>query len=245
LGLINNDEEVRYNWLNPDTGDETNIKVGCMSDMLDTSPLFRNRKKGASIDIETLKRIIEQDAPTVYGAGVFGGDATTPQKDGIKFCAVGYESYADLQKIVSLKKLPDTVCVDNNGLATSVQNQTPMVTSSATNTASSNMFKSQSQINCESAGGNWLGTGCLCPTGQAWVNNKCVINGTNLTAGAILGGGTSSVTQFNNTTQQIQNMNNSLRMTFCRQYGGKWDIEKQSCNCVGTSEFLKCMDATK
>ena len=124
LGLINNDEEVRYNWLNPDTGDETNIKVGCMSDMLDTSALFRNRKKGASIDIETLKRIIEQDAPSVYGARFGGlGTTTAPDPDGIKYCKVNPETFIELEKIVSLKTLPQNVCVTDAFLKSEAENK--------------------------------------------------------------------------------------------------------------------------
>ena len=126
LGLIGDDETVRYNWLNPEDGDSTLIRVGCMSDMLETSALFRNRKKGASIDIETLQRIIEQDAPSVYGAGRLGGDATTPKKDGIKFCAVNQKSLADLEKIVSLKTLPAKVCVDNSFAVKEVTDELPV-----------------------------------------------------------------------------------------------------------------------
>ena len=124
LGLINNDEEVRYNWLNPDTGEETNIKVGCMSDMLDTSALFRNRKKGASIDIETLKRIIEQDAPSVFGSR-FGGKGTTtaPDPDGIKYCKVNPDTFIELEKIVSLKTLPQNVCVTDAFLKSEAENK--------------------------------------------------------------------------------------------------------------------------
>ena len=112
---LTNGEEVQRNWLWEEQGEfNGNIRVGCASSALQSSTLFRNRKKAAKIDIETLERIIEQDAPTVYGAGRLGGNATTPKKDGIKFCAVNQESLADLEKIVSLKKLPAKVCVDNS-----------------------------------------------------------------------------------------------------------------------------------
>ena len=124
LGLLQETEEVRYNWLNPDDGEEGLIRVGCMSDMLETSALFRNRKKGASIDIATLERIIEQDAPSVYGAR-FGNSSskTAPNPDGIKFCAVSEKTFADLEKIVALKKLPDKVCVSENELGHELENE--------------------------------------------------------------------------------------------------------------------------
>ena len=114
LGLLQETEEVRYNWLNPDDGEEGLIRVGCMSDMLETSALFRNRKKGASIDIATLERIIEQDAPSVYGARLNGWQDKTPDNYGVKFCKVNGDTYAELEKIVSLKTLPQDVCVTEN-----------------------------------------------------------------------------------------------------------------------------------
>lgn len=134
LGLIPNGEDVRYNWLNPDTGDETNIKVGCMSDMLDTSALFRNRKKGASIDIETLKRIIEQDAPTVYGSRFGGsGKTTAPDPDGIKYCKVNPDTFIELEKIVSLRQLPKSVCVTDTLLTSEAENKESLGTTSVDN----------------------------------------------------------------------------------------------------------------
>ena len=241
-------DEVQRNWLYAETSDmDANVRVGCASSALEQSKFFRNRKKGADIDIAVLERIIEQDAPSVYGASFGGrGKTTAPKPDGVKFCAVNEESLADLEKIVSLKRLPDNVCVDDAFLLNEYTNNAPVVKGDDNKSSTiSNVLKTQAQKNCESVGGFWLGLSCNCPTGQTWVNNNCVINGTNLTASAILGGGTESANQFNNTAQQIQNINDRLRMTYCIQYGGNWDIKKQSCNCAGTSEFLKCMDATK
>lgn len=114
LGLIPDGETVRYNWLNPEDGELNMIRVGCMSDMLETSALFRNRKKGASIDIETLQRIIEQDAPSVYGSRFRGSEETTPENYGVMFCKINGTTYTELEKIVSLKTLPKNVCVTEN-----------------------------------------------------------------------------------------------------------------------------------
>ena len=116
--MLTNNEEVEKSWLYPDIGSDgnTQIRVGCASEILDNSNLFRNRKKQASIDIETLQRIIEQDAPSVYGNSLFGGN-TTPESDGIIYCAVNAESFAELQKSAALKRLPDDVCVPQNRLS--------------------------------------------------------------------------------------------------------------------------------
>ena len=50
---------------------------------------------------------------SVFGR-VYGGEVTTPEKDGIKYCAVSSEGMQELQKAVSLKKLPDDVCVSKS-----------------------------------------------------------------------------------------------------------------------------------
>lgn len=112
IKVLADDEEVQRNWLYPETGDGgVQVRVGCASEILDNSALFRNRRSQASIDIETLQRIIEQDAPSAYGRnGVFGG-TTTPEKDGLPYCKLTDSTYRDLQKIASLKDLPDKVCV--------------------------------------------------------------------------------------------------------------------------------------
>ena len=112
IQVLQDDADVQRNWLYPETGDGgVQVRVGCASEILDNSALFRNRRSQASIDIETLQRIIEQDAPSAYGRnGVFGG-TTTPEKDGLPYCKLTDSTYRDLQKIVSLKDLPDKVCV--------------------------------------------------------------------------------------------------------------------------------------
>ena len=114
---LTSNDEVQRNWLWEEQGDfGGNIRVGCASSALEQSRFFRNRKKGASIDIETLQRIIEQDAPSVYGSSWSGKRTTAPNPDGIKYCAVSPETIGDLEKAASLKKLPDTICVKDSEL---------------------------------------------------------------------------------------------------------------------------------
>lgn len=130
IQMLTNNEDVQKTWLYPEVEPADNkatVRVGCASESLDNSSLFSNRKKQASIDIETLQRIIEQDAPASYGNTFASG--AKPNPDGIKFCAVGAEGYADLQKIVSLKQLPDVVCVSDNALNTYINQSkiTPIV----------------------------------------------------------------------------------------------------------------------
>lgn len=117
IKMLTNDEEVQRNWLYPETGsaEGVQVRVGCASEALDNSMLFRNRKKQASIDIEVLQRMIEQDAPSVFGGNAFGQNKKA-KPDGIKYCAVNPTTYPELQKSVALKTLPSVVCVADNKL---------------------------------------------------------------------------------------------------------------------------------
>lgn len=114
IKTLSDQDEVMKNWLNYDSDAEgAQIRVGCMSEILDNSPLFGNIKKQSSIDIEVLQRIIEQDAITINS--LFSTDSSKPS-DSMKYCAVNEDLYADLQKAVMLKKLPDRVCVEDEEL---------------------------------------------------------------------------------------------------------------------------------
>lgn len=118
IKMLTSDEEIQRNWLYPEMGTGgVQVRVGCASEALDNSFLFRNRKKQADIDIETLQRIIEQDAPTYYGSNIWSNSQTTPKNDGIIYCAVGAETYNDLRTLAGLRELPDRVCVDKQEMA--------------------------------------------------------------------------------------------------------------------------------
>jgi hypothetical protein len=109
IQMLNSQEEVQQNWLYPEQGEDNSmVRVGCASEALDNSMLFRGRKKQASIDIETLRRIIEQDAPTVL-RNAAPGELT-------RFCSVDDATVADLEKAVNLKQLTPSVCVNERGL---------------------------------------------------------------------------------------------------------------------------------
>lgn len=117
IKMLTDEEEVQRNWLYPEMGtvDGVQVRVGCASEALDNSALFRNRKKQASIDIEVLQRMIEQDAPAVFGGNRFGQNKSA-DPDGVKYCAVNATTFQDLQKYASLKQLPDKVCVRDDDL---------------------------------------------------------------------------------------------------------------------------------
>ncbi len=108
LNMLNNQEEVQQNWLYMDAGSSGGIRVACASDAIDNSKLFKNRKKQASIDVETLKRIINQDAPNVV----------KDPEDAKKWCRVNDEEIiGKLRTMTQRRRLPDSgLCVDINNL---------------------------------------------------------------------------------------------------------------------------------
>ena len=132
--MLANKEEVQRNWLYPEDGDDAHVRVGCASEALDNSQLFRNRKKQANIDIETLRRIIEQDAPTTVRS------QDTSGREQLKYCKVS--TLGNLERMVSMKKLPDKVCVSEAYLNTEIAKSGDMMmaydetTMSTTNHAS-------------------------------------------------------------------------------------------------------------
>ena len=157
---LSSEDEVQRAWLETQSGDNM-IRVGCASSALENSAFFRNRKKQASIDIETLERIIEQDAPAVFGR-VYGGDITTPEKDGIKYCAVSGEGMQELQKAVSLKKLPDEVCISKgklDGTLNNLPNISSIIEDIYQKHRGDDAFWSRTgaMVNCDAVGGIWHG----------------------------------------------------------------------------------------
>lgn len=176
IQMLTSNDEVQYNWLYPDEGFENaQVRIGCASEALESSALFRNRKKQASIDIETLQRIIEQDAPSVYGSSRLRSN-TKPDPDGVKYCAVNADTLVDLQKSANLKKLPSKICTTDADLLTK-WNEKPGVTSGETTEIDATVKASEFlTFNCNSSekcklckrtGGIWYRPDkCQCLLGQ-------------------------------------------------------------------------------
>ena len=111
LGPYTGDKEVKIAWLNEEETENGKFMIGCLSEVLDNSSFFTNRKKQASIDIETLQRIVSQDAlDTSY-------NRKNLVNENLKYCAVDENEYIDLQKLVSTKSLPTkNICISQNTL---------------------------------------------------------------------------------------------------------------------------------
>lgn len=258
---LSDQAQVYRNWLYAEEGErDAMIRVGCASAALETSTFFRNRKKQASIDIETLQRIIEQDAPQTYGSSRWG-TSTDPLKDGIKYCAVNPKTLQELQKVVTLKKLPDKVCVkeddlgkelDRNGAGVSVADASNSNKSEETSggisilDCTSSLLKNSAECTCRQSGGSYYNGTCACSWGYASINGKCEENFDGSKNSAVAASRYSLGTTFKlETSNKINTVSNNLKVTMCSQYGGKWDFMKQTCDCVGASDYLKCKEYTK
>ncbi len=250
IQMLTSDDEVQQNWLYPEQNVDSNgdvrseVRVGCASEALDNSMLFRGRKKQATIDIETLQRIIEQDAPATYGSSRMR-TATHPNPDGVKFCAVNSESLQELQKSVSLKQLPKKVCVADKTLvsdwegggAVTVTEAASVSQPSATGLAildcSSSMWANSNECKCRNSGGSWWG-GCVCPQNYKLVNNQCEF--AYRTSNFKLSENKSPLTGTTVSTSTELNWDKSS----CERRNGTWRDGKCWCGSSELSAFEQC-----
>lgn len=258
IKMLTDDDEVQRNWLYPETGEGgVQVRVGCASEALDNSVLFRNRRRQADIDIEVLQRMIEQDAPVVFGANSFGQNKSA-NPDALKYCAVGAETYQDLQTYASLKELPDKVCVPdddlekmlNNDVAPSqdkadmeqsvfakcgsyrgYQNERCLCENSPSNNT---QWKSDSSENALSGAGECVCTGTEYNIWDSW-EARC-LNRAGYSAEDV---------------RRFVDDNDGTRKEFCYDYvndGAVWNNTTKTCDCSGVSDSTKrelCEDRAK
>lgn len=108
--------EVQRGLLDPAQSTDAMIRIGCASSALESTGLFANRKKQASIDIDTLQRILEQDAPST--CTLFSGNKSDDCTNGYfkKFCFVDDKFYSELQRSAATKSLPKRICISEKDL---------------------------------------------------------------------------------------------------------------------------------
>ncbi|MCM1294762.1 MAG: hypothetical protein NC311_04350 [Muribaculaceae bacterium] len=114
--LSSNDEELSRSYLYPDEGDMGDmVRVGCASNALKGSWLFRGKKQQATIDIETLQRIIDQDNSKIGFTRQSGN--SLGQSEQLKYCALTESGYMNLQKYVGMRGLPKkNICINERKL---------------------------------------------------------------------------------------------------------------------------------
>lgn len=316
IKVLEDEAEVQRNWLYPEIGEGgVQVRIGCASEILDNSSLFSGRKRQASIDIETLERIIEQDAPSVFGGNRFGQNKSA-DPDGVKYCAVTTDTFQDLQTYASLKELPETVCVPDDDLE-KIYNAGGRVASGDSGADGQSVISKCGSLqgyqylkclcdNSPSHNAQWvpakntdmssLGGGeCQC-LGSGEYNKfdyerAMCVNSSGYTAdeqeyvtyvddggyrkdfcedyqsfGAVWNAGSKTcdcskisdsakklacetMTQTeeertrNQTPQQsFEESVSNFKLSMCTNYGGKWDVLSQNCDCTGSSDFVNCIN---
>ena len=108
---------VLREWINEaDDGDKL-VRVGCATSALESIAIFgrRNSRNGATLDLDTLERIIAQDAPEFSINNRYMKQGTDINER-LKYCAINEKSYPRLLTAVKTKKLPKTICTTTKAL---------------------------------------------------------------------------------------------------------------------------------
>lgn len=98
VGIINDGEEVQREWVDANSGMTGSTQVACASDVVMNVSLFRGMKKNATLDIETLRNLINQDSfPSCRKSK--NADGYVLADCGANFCAVPDTSSQRLKKL--------------------------------------------------------------------------------------------------------------------------------------------------
>lgn len=109
VGTVGNKEDVWHEWIDANSGITGTTQVACASDAIDNISIFRGRRKKTSVDIDTLRDFINQDA---YGTcrTPTNGKFEVLEDCGAKFCNVDPKNdtarYKQLRQAFTTKKLP-------------------------------------------------------------------------------------------------------------------------------------------
>jgi len=109
VGTLNEKSTIYREWIDANSGLTGSTQVACASDVIGSVGLFRGRRKNATIDIETLRDLVNQDAYTsCRKANRSDTSDFTAEECGAQFCAVEPVSnrYKQLETAANTKKLP-------------------------------------------------------------------------------------------------------------------------------------------
>ncbi len=197
------DEGVRRNYLYASQGDYgDNVRVGCASSALDSSPMFRNRKKQAKIDIEILQRIIDQDSYPVSTRR----NRNNLDREEVKYCALTESTYASLQKYASLKTLPTKdICINERKLNKTMDRVLLVDSSSIMEIAAQTCTETKGK----DAEFSTITYGCYCvgADGKDAQKDKC------------------------DATQSV-NAKNNAEKSLCERFGATWDGTSCKCSAA-------------
>ena len=123
IGTISADdsEDVQRQWVDENYDGDRMIRVGCLSNQLDSLALFggRRRKKASTLDLDTLERILEQDAHDI-GTSSLSSSETNTEK--FKYCGLTTDGHKKLEKAIRTNKFNEAdVCMESEKLGDKIK----------------------------------------------------------------------------------------------------------------------------
>lgn len=112
--------DIQREWMDAAYEGDRMVRVGCATSALETISIFgrRSSRNGAALDLDTLERIILQDAPEHIGSNKYTTNSDDREAERVKYCALTPRGYQSLLTAVQSKKLPAKICVPYKSLAT-------------------------------------------------------------------------------------------------------------------------------
>ena len=114
--LIEEDsDELQREWVSSNEGDADGfVRVGCATSSLDSISIFgrRSNRNGATMDLDTLERILTQDAPEYATKNRYSGNSSDSIYDKVKYCGLTENGYRNLKNAIDRKSLSkEKICI--------------------------------------------------------------------------------------------------------------------------------------
>lgn len=119
IGGSGDNDPVLREWLDENYEGDRLVRVGCATSALESISIFgrRNSRNGATLDLDTLERILAQDAPDRMVRNKYSQNPNDTWIEKIKYCSLTPRGYQNLQTAIGSKKMPSKVCVPYKSLA--------------------------------------------------------------------------------------------------------------------------------
>ncbi|MBO5704710.1 MAG: hypothetical protein J6R99_01690, partial [Alphaproteobacteria bacterium] len=120
----NDTDAVRREWLDENYDGDRMVRIGCASSALDSIGIFARRrgKKASTLDLDTLERILEQDAAEGIGSSRYK-DEDIRNKEKFQYCALSVDGHRILTTAINTQKFKQSeVCVESAVLRNKAMN---------------------------------------------------------------------------------------------------------------------------
>ena len=117
-------DAVRREWLDENYDGDRMVRIGCASSALDSIGIFARRrgKKASTLDLDTLERILEQDAAEGIGSSRYK-DEDIRNKEKFQYCALSVDGHRILTTAINTQKFKQSeVCVESADLRSKAMN---------------------------------------------------------------------------------------------------------------------------